>query len=120
VAGGEGRVLVESAGRGGGGGEGVWEALPSLESAGRGGGGGEGVWEALPSTEELRRGETLLAAVVLGPPPLLLVRLSRPTRRPARLSRASWLWPTSSKDSVASASARSSKTSSPPLLYKRG
>jgi hypothetical protein len=86
VAGSEGRVLLESAGRGPGGGEGegggVGEYLPSLESADRGRGGGEveGVWEALPSTEELRRGETLFAAVV---------HLSRPTRRPARLSCAS-------------------------------
>jgi hypothetical protein len=42
-------------------------------------------------------------------------RFNSPTRRPSRISRASSLWPTSSKASVASWPATSRRTSSPPL-----
>jgi hypothetical protein len=42
-------------------------------------------------------------------------RLMVPMSRPSRISRASSLWPTSSKASVASWPATSSRTSSPPL-----
>ena len=43
-------------------------------------------------------------------------RFKGPTSRPARISRASSLWPTSSKASVASWPPTSRRTSSPPLL----
>ena len=43
------------------------------------------------------------------------MRLSLPTSRPSRISRASSEWPTSSKASVASWPPTSRRTSSPPL-----
>ena len=46
---------------------------------------------------------------------MLTARLRSPTRSPLRISRASSLWPTSSKASVASWPPTSSMTSSPPL-----
>jgi hypothetical protein len=45
-------------------------------------------------------------------------RLSVPTSNPSKISRASSLWPTSSKASVASWPATSRRTSSPPLRYQ--
>lgn len=43
------------------------------------------------------------------------MRFTVPTRRPSRISRASSLWPTSSKASVLSWPPTSRRTSSPPL-----
>ena len=43
------------------------------------------------------------------------MRLSLPTSRPSRISRASSEWPTSSNASVASCPPTSRRTSSPPL-----
>ena len=47
-------------------------------------------------------------------------RFRGPTNRPSRISRASSLWPTSSKASVASWPPTSRRTSSPPLWWGSG
>lgn len=94
-----------------------WGRAPVLcwNRGGEGKGKGKGC-SAAKAAESERDGGMLLGEKSVCSDDKRTCLFSLPTSRPSRISRASSLWPTSSKASVESWPPTSSRTSSPPLL----